>query len=605
MPMSSADLVFALVALPLLGAALALMAKSLPSASPLGRVLEAVGAFVGLALPWAVLALSLDDMLAGVAYRGIIGGWNPSVGIAYRFDGLAWMLSLLGYALAGAAYIYTLGKGPRGPAFTAIFLIQTAALAATSMTADLFNLFVCLEILGIASYVLVASSRKPGAYLAAFSYLMVSATAMIFFLLGIYGFYRLTGSLSYEGIRTGLAALPDGGGLGSAVSLSAIAGAVAIRVAVMPVYGWLPDAHALAPHGISAVLSGVLIKTPLFALTRVLLIMPGVAGLAGGVTGSGPGAAAGELLGYAGAVTALAAVIIALSQSDAKRLLAYHSVSQIGYVVAAWGAAFSVGVGTPAGARLMAAAFLHALFHALFKGLLFLSVGSITDAAGERDVYRLRSALLRLREAGDRFGLSAFAFFTGAFSIAALPPFNGFVSKNLLSYALKDGWQYYLLYAAALGTVASFIKLSMIFAPAAKGQNITEGQSAGEAPAADRFLGPGALSAQTLLAIACVITGLAGPAIFRQVILMFSSGATSGAGYPAVEIQSPGIWSASNFLTAAIISAGGAVLYMLTRTPAISNMLRRIRRRRRAFHGLFLSFTLGTLALAFYLWSSL
>lgn len=86
---------------------------------------------------------------------------------------------------------------------------------------------------------------------------------------------------------------------------------------------------------------------------------------------------------------------------------------------------------------------------------------------------------------------------------------------------------------------------------------------------------------------------------------MFSSGATSGAGYPAVEIQSPGIWSASNFLTAAIISAGGAVLYMLTRTPAISNMLRRIRRRRRAFHGLFLSFTLGTLALAFYLWSSL
>ena len=166
--MLHSDIALLPVVLPLLGAALALCAKAFFH-GPAGKPLEYSGAFVGLFLPWVALAWLLPGVLAGESYGAVIGGWPGDIGIVYRFDGLAWLVDALGFSVAGAAWIYSLGAGPRGPAFTAIFLIQTSALAATIATVDLFNLFVCLEVLGMASYVLVVSSEKPGAYLASFS----------------------------------------------------------------------------------------------------------------------------------------------------------------------------------------------------------------------------------------------------------------------------------------------------------------------------------------------------------------------------------------------------------------------------------------------------
>ncbi|MDA3957077.1 proton-conducting transporter membrane subunit, partial [Oceanispirochaeta sp.] len=337
--MNPADMVFAPIFLPLLGGALCFCTRAFLK-NKLARSVEYSAVFIGLGLPLLVLFSLFPMVLSGQSIELVIGNWNSGIGIVYRFDGLAWLVNVLGYSVAAGAWIYSSGAGPKGPEFSALFLIQTAALAATSMTVDLINLFVCLEVMGIVSYVLVSSSEKPGAFLASFSYLMVSATAMMFFLIGLFGLYRLTGSLSYQGIADGLARLPREGGISATMSLSLIVAAVAMRVAVMPLYGWLPDAHALAPHAISAVLSGVLIKTPLFALSRILIIMPG-------------GAEAGRLMGYTGAVTALVGVVIALSQSDTKRLLAYHSISQIGFIVCAWGAALAAGISTATGLALM------------------------------------------------------------------------------------------------------------------------------------------------------------------------------------------------------------------------------------------------------------
>ena len=268
--MNPNDLIFAPIMLPLLGAALAFCAKAFLKNRDT-RMIESLSALIGLGLPLLSLFYLLPQVMHGRSLELFIGNWPGEIGIHYRFDGIAWLVNLLGYSVASTAWIYSLGAGPRGPGFTTTFLIQTAAMAATAMTADLFNLFVCLEVMGIASYILVASSEKPGAFLASFSYLMISATAMVFFLLGLMGFYRITGSLSYETIAEVLRQLPDSGGLEASASLALIAAAVAIRVAIMPLYGWLPDAHALAPHAISAVLSGVLIKAPLFALSRILI----------------------------------------------------------------------------------------------------------------------------------------------------------------------------------------------------------------------------------------------------------------------------------------------------------------------------------------------
>jgi len=579
------DFVFATVMLPLLGAALAFFAKILPKGR-FASIVEYVGAFVGLGLPWFVLIRLFSSVLSGWSVTGVVGQWSQGVGIAFQFDGLAWLINILGYTIATVAWLYSLGAGPRGPAFTGVFLIQTAALSATIMTADLFNLFVLLEIMGITSYVLIPTSEKLGATLASFSYLMVSATAMVFFLLGTYGFYRLTGSLSYEGIATGLQSITPSETMLSLVSLTLLVSAIAIRVAVMPLYGWLPDAHALAPHAVSAVLSGVLIKTPLFALSRILLVFPA-------------GMQVGYLMSIAGGVTAVVGVVIALSQQDAKRLLAYHSISQIGYIVAAWGMAITVGVDTPAGTSLMVAAFLHAFYHALFKGLLFLSVGTTVDVAKERNVYVLRGAIGKLRNAGERVPVTFMGFLIGALAISAIPPLNGFASKSAITYAMKGSANYYFLSVAAVGTVASFIKLSRIYWPATKKKNRTTAMSNTqqvELPGLKKeSFGLGArLSAQSILAVLCLAGGIAAPFVLNTVGTLLSKGGLN------IAIQ-PVLYSTDNLVKTALTTIAGIVLFFLATSKTGSRILHLIRNRPRSFQGMFVSFSLGTAVLAAFL----
>jgi multicomponent Na+:H+ antiporter subunit D len=381
----------------------------------------------------------------------------------------------------------------------------------------------------------------------------------------------MTGSLSYDGIAAGLAALPDGGGHAAALATACIVAAIAIRVAVMPVYGWLPDAHALAPHAISAVLSGVLIKTPLFALGRLLAFLP-------------LGSKAASLVGTAGVATALVAVIVALSQKDVKRLLAYHSISQIGYIVAAWG------LGTPDG---LSAAWLHAFYHALFKGLLFLSVGTIVDAAGTRDVYELRGAGAALARAGDRGRITAIAYAVGAFSIAALPPFNGFASKNAIGSLFKGDWPYWILFAAGVCTVASFIKLSMIFLPSGHG---SAARSIGEET--DTQAGHGfrvtvsMKAAMMFLALACITTGL-----FSVRMGDFASALLG----PAAGLAIPAAWGGGELGKTGLTVLGGIALYALAASPPGRRTAKAIRERPRSFAGLVTAFIAGLAALGAFL----
>ena len=574
------DLVFTTVLLPLFGAAFAFLAKAFPKNSAPARILEYGGAFIGLVLPWITLIHLFPHVYRGETVQGFVGGWHELVGISFRFDGLSWLIQVLGFSVGLAAYVYSVGGGPRGPAFTGIFLIQTSALAAAIMTTDLFNMFVCLEVMGITSYILIPSSGKPGASLAAFSYLMVSATAMVFYLIGTYGLYRLSGSLAYSDVA---AAMAHAGGADHTVflmSMVLLVAAIAIRVAVMPLYGWLPDSHALAPHAVSAVLSGVLIKTPLFALSRLLGLFA-------------QGEMMGQLMSYAGGATAILAVILALSQSDAKRLLAYHSISQIGYVVAAWGTAIYWGVNTVQGMTLMTAAYLHALFHAFFKGLLFMSVGTTIDATGQRDVYKLRGSVGVLKAAGDRHALTLVTFLIGALSIAAIPPMNGFISKNAIGYGMKDSPLYLLLNLAAVGTVASFIKLSRIYWPAGK----TEGENPEAAvtpPASgEKISGIGfRLTAQIFLAVLCIAGGVMATLILDSTGRLLSGGQI---------LKQPGLYSASTLTKTLLTTLCGAGLFLLVQLKSVSRILHIIRNRPRSFQGLFVSFSLATAALALWM----
>ncbi|MDD5075748.1 MAG: proton-conducting transporter membrane subunit [Sphaerochaetaceae bacterium] len=559
--MKPEDLLFAPVVLPLIGAALVIAAKAFLSRKVV-KIVEYIGAFLGLGLPLMFFAIIYPTISNGVVIYGIIGGWHESVGITYQFDGLAWLVNILTYSVCAAAWIYSLDAGPEGPSFTSVFLILTAALSATIITSDIFNLFVCLEIVGISSYILVASTDKPGASLAAFNYLIISASAMVFFLIGVYGLYRITGTLSYQGITETLQTLPDHGGTSAIISVALIIASTIIRVAIMPFSGWLPDAHALAPHAVSAVLSGVLIKVPLFALSRVLSFIPS-------------GASAGQLLGYAGALTAVLAVILALCQNDAKRLLAYHSISQIGYVDCAWGTAIHVGVASSQGEALMTAAFLHAFYHALFKGLLFLSVGTTVDRAKNRDVYTLRGAASILRASGERIPVTLITFLIGALAITAIPPFNGYISKNAISYALGGTILYYLLFVAGVGTVASFIKLSRIYWQKPNEMISTKPQ-------------PVPITAhisQLGLALICLISGVIATPIYANTKNLLTGE------YPQYVTN---WYSPATLMKTAVIVMLGAGLYLLTTTKIISRLLKKLRELPSHFESLFIYFSIGT-----------
>ncbi|AEV29127.1 formate hydrogenlyase subunit 3/multisubunit Na+/H+ antiporter, MnhD subunit [Sphaerochaeta pleomorpha str. Grapes] len=565
---------FAPVGLPLLGAAFALCGKAFFKGRK-ATAAQYLGSAIGLFLPLLALAVLWDPVFQGTAIEGTVGSWKAGIAIRYRFDSLSWLLDLLSFTVGIAAWVYQRGADSKNGSFTTILLIQLASLAATMMTYDIFNLFVCLEILGVTSYVLIASSPKDGAAFASFSYLMVSATAMVFFLLGTFGLYRLSGNLSYEGIAQNLGVLSPSGELTYLVSLICIILAIAIRVAIMPLSLWLADAHSMAPHAVSAMLSGVLLKVPLFALTRILILFP-------------KGGDAALLLAYAGSISALLGVIAALSQKDAKRLLAYHSISQIGYVVSAWGMAISVGLEKPEGKVLMAGALMYALYHGIFKALLFLSVGTTIDYAKERNVYKIRNASRILQASGEKFPLTMLCFFVGVFSITAIVPFNGYYSKTLVTYSLKGSFSYYLLTAAGVGTVASFIKLSRIFWPVRKKDAVLAQKKIQQGDI--KF--PKTLQLSLLfLALLCIAGGLFAPSIYGFLLQLLKAKPKAFAFY-----------TEANLLKMLSTSIGGLLLFLLISTKAGSNLLSGIRNLPHTFTDHFFAFAVAAATLGSWLY---
>jgi multicomponent Na+:H+ antiporter subunit D len=316
---------------------------------------------------------------------------------------------------------------------------MAGGMQGTILTEDVFNLFVFLEIIGVTSYVLIAYSGKGTSLLASYRYLLYSSVGMMFFLFGVFLLYRAAGDLSYGGIQY---AAEAGGRTAADIRLGIfilIAG-LGIRVALAPFHFWLPDAHAAAPHPVSAVLSGVMLKASLLPLFRLIDIFPGSSFF--------------TLFLWAGAGAAMMGALFSLAQRDVKRVLAWSSVSQMGYVFAAYGAASDTGAG---------AALIHLLNHGITKGLLFLSIGLVIHQEGHKKIASLRGR-------GARHALARAAFLAGTASIMGLPPFGGFAGKKAVFAALTDDpLAGTILLLAGVFTAAAFLRLGGIFwTPATK-----------------------------------------------------------------------------------------------------------------------------------------
>lgn len=342
----------------------------------------------------------------------------PGGAVALRVDALSAFFAAPVFLLAGTGGLYASrywpATRPRAGSVRAFFGLMTGALALVLCAANTILFLGAWEIVAVASFFLIATDHEQAeSRNAAWIYVAAShvATLALFAIMAL--LHALTRTWSFAPLPSGAGASPEGKALFWLAFL-----AFGIKSGLMPLHIWLPGAHAAAPSHVSSVMSGVAIKMGIYGLVRVLSLFDAVP------------SAFGTILLAAGIVSSIFGVAFALAQHDLKRLLAYHSIENIGIIVTGLG----IGVlaqahGHPLIALLgYAGALLHVWNHGLFKALLFLSAGAAIHAAHTREIDRM-GGLAR------RMPWTAAAFLIGAAAITGLPPLNGFVSEWLLYVA--------------------------------------------------------------------------------------------------------------------------------------------------------------------------
>jgi proton-translocating NADH-quinone oxidoreductase chain N len=315
--------------------------------------------------------------------------------------------------------------------YYALLPAMMAAMIGLGCACDLFNLWVWFEAMAVTSYLLVAFyNRQRGALEAGVKYLVQSAAGSALILLGIALIFAHTGTLDLAAIRTAVTGPAPAVLVAGALFLIGFG----VKTAIVPLHTWLPDAHSQAPSGISAMLSGVVIEAGLVALLRSL----------GALAAVSP--SWGTLILAFGALSMIVGNLMALRQTEVKRLLAYSSVSHMGYMLVGFGVAVGFHVANGA-----AGGFFHLINHALMKGLAFLAAGallySLHIARGSHEPLTVDD----LDGASSRFPATAFALTIAVLALGGLPPLSGFMSK----------WQ---IFVAGFETRNTLVELLVIFA---------------------------------------------------------------------------------------------------------------------------------------------
>lgn len=386
-----------------------------------------------------LLGLSLITVRI-VATQGIlvysVGSWKLPIGIALVLDGLTVFMLVTVNLMAFFIAIYSINYMEKFTSkwkFYTLFLLMVAGMNGVVITGDMFNLFVFLEIASVASYALVAFGTERHELEAAFKYTVMSTVGSLFVLLGIVFLYSYTSTLNMADMAN-ILAQKSASNITIMVSVLFIMG-FGLKAALVPFHAWLPDAHPSAPAPISAMLSGVLIKSlGVYTLCRVFYNIIGI------------NSSLSLILMVLGTLSMVIGVFLAIGQWDFKRLLAYHSISQIGYVI------LGIGLGTPLG---MIGGLFHLFNHSVFKSLLFLNSGAVEYATGTRDLQKMGGLMTKMPITGA-------TSLVASMSIAGIPPFNGFWSKLIIIIACVQanrlGYAFWAVLASIL-TLASFMKV--------------------------------------------------------------------------------------------------------------------------------------------------
>lgn len=383
---------------------------------------------------WATLliaALLLDTVLESGVASYAMGGWAPPWGIELRIDVLNAFVALL-VTMIGAVVLPFAGRSVereisrrRISLFYGLFLLAYTGLLGITVTGDIFNLFVFLEISSLATYALIGMGRDRRALTAAYSYLIMGTIGATFFLISVGLLYSITGTLNIADLTERLPAVA--GTRTAHTAFAFLVAGVGLKLALFPVHLWLPNAYTYAPSAVSAFIAATATKVALYVLARMLLTLFG-ADYSFGEMPLQPILVALALVGV------FVTSIMAVNQLDAKRLLAYSSIAQIGYMV------LGLSLATVAG---VAASLTHLFNHALMKGALFLALGAIA--------YRIGSTRIRdMRGVAKIMPWTMSAFAIAGLSLIGVPLTAGFISKwYLIVAALEQGWWW--LAVAVLG----------------------------------------------------------------------------------------------------------------------------------------------------------
>jgi len=389
-----------------------------------GRVLTAAGAMVGAG---AGLLLALDALATGAPFAlDLPGLLSVAGGLALRLDSLgAFFLAVVSLvalpaALYGAAYsrVY---EGRHSLRLLGVMLnLFLLSMSLVPLADNVLTFLAMWECMSLSSYFLVMTESDEPETVRAGNWYLAMTQFGVAFLLAAFLLLSTGGGTSFDELRAGAASLSPA--LGAAVFLLALVG-FGSKAGLIPLHVWLPLAHPAAPSHVSALMSGVMIKMGVYGMLRVGLDL----------LGGGP-AWWGGLVLAAGAVSALLGVLYALMEHDLKRLLAYHSVENVGIIFIGLGAGWMFqSYGLPALAALaFVGGLYHTVNHACFKALLFLGAGSVLHATRSRNMEELGGLVKRMPR-------TALLFLVGAAAISALPPLNGFVSEWLVFQALLGG----------------------------------------------------------------------------------------------------------------------------------------------------------------------
>lgn len=394
------------------GAVIAVLAGTLNKNAPqVVAITATAAAFIS-----SILGLNKVTNDGPISYE--LGGWPPPIGIEYVLDSLsAFMLvivtfigMLIAIYPARIAFDHVVRKNV--PVYP-LTLLLLSGLTGVMLSGDLFHLFVFLEIFAIATYGLVALGGDRGVF-ASFRYLLFGTLGSGLYLLGVGFLYFSTGTLNMADMAT---ILPDLAGSPTILgALGLITVGLGLKMALFPLHIWLPDAHSFSPPGVAALLAAVQVKAGAYGLLRILFDVYGPA-----YTGSA-GLPVSQLLTWFGLAGIIYGSVLATRQADVKRLLAYSTVAQLGYI----------GVGIGMGTRLaLIGAVLHVLNHALMKSALFLVAGGIIQRTGLKEIARFAGL-------GKRMVPTMSGFAIAALSMVGIPPLAGFWSKFYLVWAAID-----------------------------------------------------------------------------------------------------------------------------------------------------------------------